>query len=87
MLSPFKAEIVALIEGRYAAEKDAEVMGEGGGGSRRSDGREVGILKTSVTGYRFKDSGSAKAVLFVLQISEYGRRWRIRGRGWDFEQY
>jgi len=42
--SPFKARIVTLMEGRYAAEKDAEVTGEGGGGRRRSDGSEVGIL-------------------------------------------
>lgn len=36
------------MEGRYAAEKDAEVMGEGGGGSRRSDGSEFGILEVLV---------------------------------------
>jgi hypothetical protein len=34
-----------VIDGRYAAEKDAEVMGEGGRGSRRREGSELGILK------------------------------------------
>lgn len=37
-----------MIEGRYAAEKDAEVMGEGGCGRRRSDGSEVDILQMLV---------------------------------------
>jgi hypothetical protein len=34
-----------VIEGRYAAESNAEVMGEGGGGSRRREGSEFSILK------------------------------------------
>ena len=38
-----------MIDGRYAAEKDAEVMGEGGGGSRRSDGSEGGIWEIFMT--------------------------------------
>lgn len=34
-----------MIEGRYAAESNAEVMGEGGGGSRRREGSAFSILK------------------------------------------
>jgi hypothetical protein len=45
--SPFNIEIVASIEGRYAAEKDAAVTGEGGGGRRRSDGKDLGILSVN----------------------------------------
>ena len=37
--------MVAVIEGRYAAERDAEVTGEGGAGRRKREGIEFGILK------------------------------------------
>jgi hypothetical protein len=34
-----------VMEGRYAAEREARVAGEGGGGRRTRDGRGFGILR------------------------------------------
>lgn len=36
--------MVEVTEGRYAAERDAAEIGEGGGARRRRDGRLVGML-------------------------------------------
>ena len=38
-----KEEIVALIDGLYAADRDSEVTGEGGGGRRRREGKAAGL--------------------------------------------
>ena len=43
--SSFNIETAAIIDGRYAAERDAEVTGIGGGGRSRRDGSVFGILK------------------------------------------
>lgn len=37
---------MAVIDGRYAAESDSEVTGEGGGGRRRREGKEAGMSST-----------------------------------------
>ncbi len=42
--SVLKIETEATIDGRYAAESEAEVIGTGGGGSSRRDGRDFSIL-------------------------------------------
>jgi hypothetical protein len=41
--SAFKIETAATIDGRYAAESEAEVIGIGGEGRSRRDGRNFGI--------------------------------------------
>ncbi len=42
--SPFNAEIVSAIVGRYAAESDAEVVGDGGGGRIKREERTLAII-------------------------------------------
>jgi len=51
----FKARTAAVMEGRYAAEKEAEVIGDGGGGSRSTEGGILVILESS---YNFLGTGS-----------------------------
>ena len=51
--SPLSAETMAEIEGRYAAERDAGVAGDGGGGRRARDGRDFDMVPVyiRVSGY------------------------------------